>query len=173
MSFMDETVNLWLFLLKTAPGSPEYAKTMATLNQARAQGLRVEEDVFSANGSYAAKLIEIALDSKNPIRAARHEAIHALKELGFFTPQQWAVLERKAKSEWLKKYNIEGSGYGSLSKEGQIEEAIADAFSDFDQTAPTGQIGILFNKIKTVLRGTWQRFPWIWIPDRKRCVYTR
>jgi hypothetical protein len=135
--------------LKVPPGSPEYAKTMATLNQARAQGLRVEEDVFSANGSYAAKLIEIALDSKNPIRAARHEAIHALKELGFFTPQQWAVLERKAKSEWLKKYNIEGSGYGSLSKEGQIEEAIADAFSDFDQeTPPTGQIGILFNKVK-------------------------
>jgi hypothetical protein len=135
--------------LKVPPGSPEYAKTMATIAQARAQGLRVEEDVFSANGSYAAKLIEIALDSKNPIRAARHEAIHALKELGFFTPQQWAVLERKAKSEWLKKYNIEGSGYGSLSKEGQIEEAIADAFSDFDQeTPPTGQIGILFNKVK-------------------------
>jgi hypothetical protein len=136
--------------LQVPPGSPEYAKTMATIAQARAQGLRVEEDVFSANGSYAAKLIEIALDSKNPIRAARHEAIHALKELGFFTPQQWAVLERKAKSEWLKKYNIEGSGYGSLSKEGQIEEAIADAFSDFDQeTPPTGQIGILFNKVKT------------------------
>jgi hypothetical protein len=135
--------------LQVPPGSPEYAKTMATIAQARAQGLRVEEDVFSANGSYAAKLIEIALDSKNPIRAARHEAIHALKELGFFTPQQWAVLERKAKSEWLKKYNIEGSGYGSLSKEGQIEEAIADAFSDFDQeTPPTGQIGILFNKVK-------------------------
>lgn len=135
--------------LKVPPGSPEYAKTMATIAQARAQGLRVEEDVFSANGSYAAKLIEIALDSKEPIRAARHEAIHALKELGFFTPQQWAVLERKAKSEWLKKYNIEGSGYGSLSKEGQIEEAIADAFSDFDQeTPPTGQIGILFNKVK-------------------------
>jgi hypothetical protein len=43
---------------------------MATIAQARAQGLRVEEGMcFSANGSYAAKLIEIALDSKNPMQS--------------------------------------------------------------------------------------------------------
>jgi hypothetical protein len=144
----DSGGELKAFLKKVAPGSSQYNKTMATLDQARAQGLRVEEAVASANGSYAAKLIEIALDAENPIRAARHEAIHALKELGFFTPQQWAVLERKAKSEWIKKYKIKGR-YSDLDAEGQIEEAIADAFSDFDQEKPpTGQIGILFNKVK-------------------------
>jgi hypothetical protein len=138
------------FIKKVDPNSPEFAKNMATIAQARANGMRVEEGIASGNGSYAARLIEIALNSEDDaIRATRHEAIHALKELGFFTPQQWAVLERRAKSEWMAKYEIE-KRYSDLTLEGQIEEAIAEAFSDFDQTkAPVGQINILFNKIKT------------------------
>jgi hypothetical protein len=49
------------------------------------------------------------------MRALRHEGIHALKELGAFTPDQWRVLENKAKSEWMAKYNIAGR-YGVLIK---------------------------------------------------------
>jgi hypothetical protein len=130
-------------------GTPKFKEVMAVLNDAKAKGLNVREGVSSANGSYVAQLIEIALDSANPIRATRHEALHALRDLGFFTKEQWSVLENKAKSEWMKKYNI-AQRYGGLDYDSQIEEAVADAFSDFDQTQPpAGLVGVLFRKIKT------------------------
>jgi hypothetical protein len=123
-----------------------------------------------ADGSYEAKLIQIALGAEKPIETMRHEAIHALKELGFFTPQQWAALERQAKKEWVKKYledvpfeTTDGktiSRYeayktpGIASKEGLneeqiIEEAIADAFGDWDSSkAPGGMLSALLNKMR-------------------------
>ena len=68
----------------------------------------------NAEGSYAAKLIQVALNVDNPIRVMRHEAFHALKELGFFTPQQYSVLENQAKKSWINKYlkgtNVELDG---------------------------------------------------------------
>jgi hypothetical protein len=100
-----------------------------------------------ANGAYTRKLIEISLRSEDPIRTLRHESIHALKELGAFTESQWRVLENKAKSEWIKKYNI-AERYKGLTTEEQIEEAIADAFSDFSTRPPVGMIGAIVNKIK-------------------------
>jgi hypothetical protein len=104
-----------------------------------------------ADGKYAQKIISIALDAKYPIRVLKHEGIHALKELGFFTPEQWRILENKAKSEWVEKYNIL-ERYADLNVDEQLEEAIADAFSDFDQTKPpAGLIGVLFNKLKTFM----------------------
>jgi hypothetical protein len=107
--------------------------------------------VGSADGIYAARLIKIALDAENPMRALRHEGIHALKELGAFTPDQWRVLENKAKSEWMAKYNIAGR-YGDLNLDqaSLLEEAISDAFSDFSQTKPpAGLIGNVFSRIKS------------------------
>jgi hypothetical protein len=123
-----------------------------------------------ADGSYEAKLIQIALSADKPIQTMRHEAIHALKELGFFTPQQWAALERQAKKEWVKKYledvpfeTTDGktiSRYeayktkGIASEEGLnesqiIEEAIADAFGDWDSSkAPGGMLSALLNKMR-------------------------
>ena len=123
-----------------------------------------------ADGSYEAKLIQIALGADKPIQTMRHEAIHALKELGFFTPQQWAALERQAKKEWVKKY-LEDVPFttdkgdiisryeayktpGIASKQGLnddqiIEEAIADAFGDWDSSkAPGGMLTALLNKMR-------------------------
>lgn len=109
----------------------------------------IQTPMGEADGSYAQKLVTIALNAKNPIRTLRHEAIHALKELGAFTDAQWKVLEKAAKENWLGKYGIQDR-YKSLTQSEQIEEAIADAFSDFDQTKPpSGLMGALFNKIKT------------------------
>jgi len=134
-------------------------------------GLKIVDAIEGgAEGSYAAKVIEIALDALNPVQTLRHEAIHALKELGFFTPQQWAALERQAKNEWVQKY-LKDKTYrtengktmsryeayktpGIASKEGLnendiIEEAIADAFGDFDATkAPPGMLTALLNKLR-------------------------
>jgi hypothetical protein len=107
--------------------------------------------VGSADGIYAARLIKIALDAENPMRALRHEGIHALKELGAFTPDQWRVLENKAKSEWMAKYNIAGRYEDlNLDQASMLEEAISDAFSDFSQTKPpAGLIGNVFSRIKS------------------------
>jgi hypothetical protein len=34
----------------------------------------------------------------------RHESLHALKDLEFFTPQQWNVLTERAEKQWIKEY---------------------------------------------------------------------
>lgn len=108
----------------------------------------IQTPMGTADGSYAKRVIEIAMDAENPIRTLRHEGIHALKELGAFTPDQWRVLENKAKTEWMQKYDI-AARYKGLTQAEQLEEAISDAFSDFDQTkAPPGLVGALFNKIR-------------------------
>jgi hypothetical protein len=108
----------------------------------------IQTPMGEADGSYAEKLVTIALNADNPIRTLRHEAIHALKELGAFTDAQWKVLEKNAKESWLGKYGID-QRYKGLTQSEQIEEAIADAFSDFDQTKPpAGLVGALFNKVK-------------------------
>ena len=68
--------------------------------------LKIEQSIAGgrAGGSYYKSLIKIAMDEENPLLTMRHEALHALKALGFFTPQQWATLERKARTEWVNKY---------------------------------------------------------------------
>lgn len=119
-----------------------------------------------AGGKYdaAKRTISIALDEENPVQTLRHEVIHALKNLGFFTKSQWAVLERRAKTEWVEKYlkgsKVEFNGrvmtrYDAyknelkLSEAEIIEEAIADAFGDFDANRPPpGMMAALLKKMK-------------------------
>jgi hypothetical protein len=109
----------------------------------------IKGELGVADGAYAARLIKIALDVENPMRVLRHEGIHALKELGAFTPDQWRVLENKAKSEWMAKYDI-AERYQGLDQASMLEEAISDAFSDFSQTKPpAGMIGNVFNRLKS------------------------
>jgi hypothetical protein len=118
-------------------------------------------------GSYAGRLIKIALDADSPIGVLRHESIHALKDLGFFTPQQWSALERMAETKWVNQYlrqrNINGDPlqpgeqsrfdayvdiYGGNMND-VIEEAIADAFRDFDvNKAPPGMLTALLKRMK-------------------------
>jgi hypothetical protein len=136
-------------------------------------GLKIVDAIEGgAEGSYQAKLIQIALSAEKPIQTLRHEAIHALKELGFFTPQQWAALRRQAQAEWVQKYlkdkpspykDKDGnflSRYDAyktpkiasrdgLTEEDLIEEAIADAFADWDSSkAPGGMLTALLNKMR-------------------------
>ena len=131
-------------------------------------GLRVvksiEDGGAGADGSYASRLIQIALSAENPMGVMRHEVIHALKELGAFKTREWRALERQAKSEWIGKF-IEEPGLmeryqqvyqeqaGSLEgfDEYIAEEAIAEAFKYFDQTKPpVGLIGNLFNRLRNL-----------------------
>jgi Large polyvalent protein associated domain 38/ADP-Ribosyltransferase in polyvalent proteins len=76
--------------------------------------LKIEQSIAggAAGGSYYKSLIKIAMDEENPLLTMRHEALHALKDLGFFTPQQWATLERKARTEWVNKYLLQRNADG-------------------------------------------------------------
>jgi hypothetical protein len=140
-------------------------------------GLNVVDQLErNAGGRYLDKLIEVSLQEANPLQTMRHESLHALKDLGFFTPQQWKALTERAEKEWI--VNLKSTPYEKdvtrydayldmFTKEGQakgltgpalqqyanealIEEAIADAFGAYDKGAPPppGMIAALFKKLK-------------------------
>jgi len=125
--------------------------------------LRVVKSIADgkADGSYVQELIKIAYDAKNPMGTLRHESIHALKELGAFTPEEWKVLSNKAKSDWIGKYikpnMMEGYRQQYLEENGNLkgfdefiqEEAIAEAFADFANIKPpAGLIGNIFYRLQ-------------------------
>ena len=138
--------------------------------------LRLVADM-KAEGEYASKVLSLALDATDPVVALRHEAIHALKELGFFTPAQWKSLERQAKEKWVDQYlkqknvNRQPLQPGQLSRydaymkfyggdqEAIIEEAIADAFADFSATkAPPGMLQALLKRIQNFFQAIKEAF---------------
>jgi hypothetical protein len=118
---------------------------------------------LDSEGSYNESLIKIALEEKEPVRILRHEALHALKDLNFFTPQQWNALERMAKSEWtdkyLKKKIVEHKGERMSAYDAYVdiynndmakvtEEAIAEAFADFaNNKPPAGMLAALLKRL--------------------------
>ena len=132
-------------------------------------GLKLSEGMRD-EGSYAAKLIQIAADSANPIRALRHESVHALRELGFFTDAQWNSLSKMAKDKWIDQYlkqrDVDGkplkageeSRYDAYMREYKgdmekiTEEAVADAFADFDTKPPAGMIQAILQKLRNLFQ---------------------
>lgn len=137
-------------------------------------GVKVIDDLKNANGMYSKGLIQLAVDTADPVRALRHESVHALKELGFFTPAQWQSLVKQANTTWVNTYmrnrDVDGNylqpgqesrydAYINLFKqqglddaaiqEAMVEEAIADAFGDFSTAkAAPGMIRALINRMK-------------------------
>jgi len=129
----------------------------------------IESGQGAGDGSYANQVISVALNAANPMGTLRHETIHALKALGAFKPNEWRVLEERAKSEWIDKFirqrTVEGGrnmyeAYKALYQQDNkgslvgfdayiTEEAIADAFKYFNQTKPpVGLIGNIYNRIE-------------------------
>jgi hypothetical protein len=128
---------------------------------------KIEND---AGGRYSSldRLIDISLRGDAPIQTMRHESLHALKDLQFFTPQQWKALTERANKQWIKEYlqdqqsviEVDGKpqsmsrldAYKRLgyTQEAIVEEAIADAFGAYDRgaTPPPGMIAALFKKLK-------------------------
>ncbi len=105
----------------------------------------VDGKLDEVTGSYFNNLITASLSSTNVRRTINHEAIHAMKDLGLFTDAEWKILSNKAKSQWIKKYDPDGSRYGSEQMDIRIEEAIADAFADY-RTQPAN-IKSIFDKM--------------------------
>lgn len=128
-------------------------------------GLNIVDRIENgAGGAYLNKLIRVSLEETTPVQTMRHESLHAMKDLGFFTPQQWRALEERANKQWIKEF-LEGQktkvngqemtrleGYRKLgySEQDIVEEAIADAFGSYDRGAkpPPGMIAALYRKIK-------------------------
>ena len=133
--------------------------------------LKIVKDM-AAKGEFSGRLIKLADDTDNPLLDLRHETIHALKELGFFSPAQWKTLEDRAKKEWIDTYlkNVPHdktqSRYDAyknmfesegLTEEGVeaalIEEAIADAFSFFaKEKAPPGLMNAIKNRMQNLFK---------------------
>lgn len=117
-------------------------------------GINLEKALFNADGNpvqgfYQNKLIQVALKANDPTYTLNHEALHAMRELGFFSPADWNALSSMAKSTWIKKYDIEAK-YPDLDKESQIEEAVAEAFATFQQQPP--KIQSILTKVINNLR---------------------
>ena len=132
--------------------------------------LKIEEGMDD-DGSYSQQLIRLAAQQANPVRTLRHESVHALRELGFFTDAQWKSLSKMAKEKWVDQYlkqrNVQGrplkageeSRYDAYMREynGDMEkiteEAVADAFADFDATKPpAGLIQALLKRMKDLFQ---------------------
>ena len=132
---------------------------------------------MQAECEYSSRVLSLALDATDPVSALRHESIHAMKELGFFTDQQWKSLERQAKEKWIDQYLKQKDVNRQPLKEGQtsrydaymrlyggdeeavIEEAIADAFADFDATkAPPGMLQALLKKVRNFFQAIKEAF---------------
>lgn len=116
--------------------------------------LNLEKALFNADGTpvqgfYQNRLIQVALKANDPTYTLNHEALHAMRELGFFSPADWNALSSMANSTWMKKYDIEGK-YPDLDKESQIEEAVAEAFATFQQQPP--KIQSILTKVINNLR---------------------
>ena len=87
--------------------------------------------------------------------------------MGAFTPQEWKVLENKAKSEWVDQYIKRAGTYKAYQdaykaehksmdgfEEYIQEEAIAEAFKHFAATRPpAGLIGNIFHRLTEMFRG--------------------
>ena len=96
----------------------------------------VEGKLESVNGAYLDKLIHLSLSGDDIFRTMNHEALHAMKDLGFFSNADWKILSDMAEKEWMSKYDI-ARDYGHETKEIQIEEAVAKAFADYQTQKPT------------------------------------
>lgn len=132
-------------------------------------GLRIVNSIQDgrADGQWVKQIMTIAMDSKDPMGTLKHESIHALKELGAFTKQEWQVLENKAKSDWIQKYlkDVKSADGVSLydrykamglNQVDIMEEAIAEAFKHFKvgnlQPGMIGNIWMRLNKMFEALR---------------------
>lgn len=83
---------------------------------------------------------------------ARHEAIHHLRQYGFFKDEEWALLERTAlKEDWIGKHNID-ERYRGKSIELRLEESIAEEFRDWSKDVEQPHtVGKIFDKLRELL----------------------
>lgn len=112
-------------------------------------------------------IIQYALSSLDPLGTARHEAIHHLRRMGFFTRAEWSVLQNIAiKEGWVYK---ERHGPGSSIYDRHkgragvsllLEEAIADEFKYWKRKPGDypAEVNTIFEKLRKFLADLKQKF---------------
>lgn len=122
-------------------------------------------DFFPAVGRYYGprNLIEVALTATSPERVFRHEAVHALRDMGLFTPQEWRALNAQSSKSWMKEFDVmDRWGKLGLTPEALREEGIAEAFGSFKAGTLNAQqpiqkimrkIAEFFTRLGNLLRG--------------------
>lgn len=118
-----------------------------------------EDAVYDPNTG----IIYLALHGSQDLRSTlRHEAVHALRQAGVITAQEWAVLSRMSQTRWIEQYGIRDR-YEEFYRERfditeaeleqiLIEEAIADAMADSWGKAPAEDVvSRIFARIKAFL----------------------
>lgn len=114
------------------------------------------ENVQGLYAQYAERkpLLFWAFTANDPRSTARHEAIHHLRQYGFFSLNEWAELRRAAEEGgWIKGYSIDKK-YSSSSYAQQIEESVAEAFGEWrsGRLEATGTLEKLFQRIQDLLQ---------------------
>lgn len=106
-------------------------------------------------------VIAWAMEGPSPVNAVHHEAVHWLRNVGFFRPDEWETLSNAAINDnWLNKHDIHGR-YAGEDFATQIEEAIAEEYASWagrESTPPPpvrtifGRLRELFNRVRKYLR---------------------
>jgi hypothetical protein len=115
------------------------------------QGLFVPETTATELYNLRQGFVALSLDASPDYAATlRHEAIHALRNMGLFYDGEWAALSAAAQADAALMAETR-KNYPSLTKEGQIEEAVAEMFAAHESGSKVqkGFIGRLLDKIKT------------------------
>jgi hypothetical protein len=121
------------------------------------------QGAFHVTGDGAMEIVIAA--SLDPMATLHHEVIHALRAMNLFTPAEWKALDLAARRSWYKKHRIKErysshSGVDApmhymLTADQEIEEAIAEEFSEAMATKkapPGGLLVTAFNKIARFLK---------------------
>lgn len=136
-------------------------------------GLQLVDSINNgkADGAYFRNIIQVAMDSPNPMATLRHETIHALNEVNAFDQKEWGYLNKMAQDKWIKEFipaekqaqykeqyaqdNGSEAGFDQYLQ----EEAIAEAFRSFGDKPAAGILKRIFNKLKGLFdaTGNWFR----------------
>lgn len=109
------------------------------------RAMNAEGTPTKVGGMYGEKMIALALDSSmDKAEVIDHEAVHAMRDLGLFTPEEWATLSRKA-GDWVERYGL-ARRYRDYPPDKMNEEAIAHAYPDW-RTGKLGNVGSAVQRI--------------------------
>jgi hypothetical protein len=110
----------------------------------------------AALGRYLNGVITLAYDSlgstSQASAVAGHEAIHYLRDVGFFTKAEWALLERESRKSWIAKHGLPGRPGDAAV----VEEGIAYEYQDWRTNqrslSRVGPVHAIFRRMLMFLR---------------------
>ncbi len=120
---------------------------------------RTGEEIRGALGRYGQRVIEVATSAPDRAATLDHEAVHALRELGLFTPKEWEALKQAAlRDDGVKMVDVRRRYRNmNLSEEALFEEAIADLFADWQAgRRDAGPVRALLERIRDFLAAVGQ-----------------